>query len=402
MTDDNKMKKIILVIAIASTHICYSQSLPPKQPSPFNVKQIHSGHSLTDPLFHQYATLVGIKNSMSLGNVLYTMVGVSTIPGSPIRWRWYNPPGGLPITPGFVSCARLEIADYELLSITERVPLLYEVVDSLGIAQQKHYLSSFVNNAWNNGNNGNGAPTLLWTTWVRIDGSNGDFRQMLDIQGGEWERMQDYANLNRPAGAPPVYIIPGHKMMARLYDDIQLGIVPGIDSIHKFFDDNIHTNERGDYAVAMIHYACVFNANPYGITNDLTLYVPPHPNTPSLALASYLQTMIWDVVCNYPRAGINCSVTSISPTNTQKNNFNLYPNPVSSNNLMCEWNIDSETEVQVDICDVSGRIVKNICSKTMKVGNYQHTIDVSTILPGIYFIKIQFGTNVSMKKLVKN
>jgi hypothetical protein len=50
---------------------------------------------------------------------------------------------------------------------------------------------------------------------------------MLAIPGEEFERMQDYANLNKPSNAPQVYIIPGHKMMAKLYDDIQLNLVPG-------------------------------------------------------------------------------------------------------------------------------------------------------------------------------
>lgn len=89
------------------------------------------------------------------------------------------------------------------------------------LQQQRTYLSNFVNNAWSNGNGGKGAPTLLWTTWTSIDGKDGPFREMLDSQGKEWEAMQEYANKNRPVGAPPVYIIPGHKMMARIYDDIQ-------------------------------------------------------------------------------------------------------------------------------------------------------------------------------------
>ncbi len=385
------MKKTILIIAIASTHLCYSQLLPPKQASPLNVKQIHSGHSLTDPLFYpnwpgQYVNLMGIVNSLPGGPLSNTMVGKSTIPGSSMRWRWDNPPGfGAPD-------ARFHIANWGLLSITERVPLLYEGGNTQqwyldGIAEQKQYLSLFVNNAWGSGNNGNGAPTLLWTTWVNIDGSNGNFRQALDIQGAEWERMQDYANQNRPAGAPPVYIIPGHKMMARLYDDIQLNNVPGITNINQFFSDNIHTNQLGAYAIAMIHYACIFNQSPVGLTNNLLPGAPSGTPIPSIALATYLQNMIWDVVCNYPRAGITCS----RPTNTQNNDFIIYPNPASHS-----FNINGKSPIdELSLYDFTGRKIfeKKLLNQTSE------TVDVKKFPPGMYFLILRTEGKIITTKI---
>jgi PKD repeat protein len=306
------MKSIFLFLALYLnlSIIVTGQSLPPKVASPINVLQIHSGHSLTDPLFHphwpgQYVNLMGHINNIPSWQLFDVMVGKSTGPGSTIRYRWENP---LMYSPD----ARLDIDDWQLLSITERVPLLYEGGSTQqwyldGIDEQREYLSLFVNNAWNNGNNGNGVPTLLWTTWVHVDNSSGNFRSLLDIQGGEWEAMQDYANANRPSGAPPVYIIPGHKMMARLYDDIQAGLVPGITNINQFFSDNIHTNELGAYAISMINYACIFNTSPVGLPNDLLPSPPPGTPIPSPALAAYLQNMIWEVVTSYPRTGIYTS-----------------------------------------------------------------------------------------------
>ncbi|MCA4810545.1 hypothetical protein IF128_12480 [Empedobacter stercoris] len=45
----------------------------------------------------------------------------------------------------------------------------------------------YVNNAWENGNQGNGAPTLLWTTWTNIDNSDGPWRETLDNYELLWE-----------------------------------------------------------------------------------------------------------------------------------------------------------------------------------------------------------------------
>lgn len=285
------------------------ETLPAKEASPLDVKQIHSGHSLTDPLFYphwpgQYVTLMNEE----LGYWAGDDIGKSTIPGASMAWRWENPPCcGAPD-------ARHDIDEWELLCITEGVPLYYEggstqswYIDA--IQSQREDLSMWVNNAWENGNAGAGAPTLLWTTWTNIDDSDGPWREMLDILGEEWENMQDYANEHRPALAPPVYIIPGHKMMARLYDDIGEGLVPGISDISEFFSDNIHTNEYGAYAIAMIHYACLYNTTPVGLPNDLLPGVDP-ALVPSPALATYLQEMIWEEVTAYPRTGIYVSLNA--------------------------------------------------------------------------------------------
>lgn len=296
-----------LVIFLISISLFNGQTLPPKQAYPFNIKQIHSGHSLTDPLFNtwpgQYVHLIAKENSKEGWELFNTMVGKSTIPGSPIMYRWENRIGnGEPD-------ARTNISNWQLLTITERVPLYLEGANTQewylqGIQDQKEYLSQYVNNAWQNGDNGNGAPTLLWTTWTNINNIDVPWRQMLDIQGAEFERMQDYANANRPIGAPPVYIIPGHKVMAKLYDDILQNLVPGISNIDAFFSDTIHPNDLGAYLVTLVHYACIFNKSPVGLPANLFPIPSARLAAPSPELALYLQTMVWDVVNNYSRTGI--------------------------------------------------------------------------------------------------
>ncbi len=102
-----------------------------------------------------------------------------------------------------------------------------------------------------------------------------------------WQRLQDYVNANRPAGCPPVYIIPGNRMMARFYDDVQNNLVPGITNVRQIFTDGVHLNDTGAYMVTMIHYACLFNKSPVGLSNAI------HPNvTLAPALAAYIQNMV--------------------------------------------------------------------------------------------------------------
>jgi len=378
------MKKTnFILVAVVMTFALFtksiSQTFPPKQSYPLNVRQIHSGHSLTDPLFYPHwpGQYVNLMNKIR-GVWAVDDVGKSTIPGSALRARWENPPGyGAPD-------ARHNIANWELLTITERVPLLYPGGNSQqwylnGIQEQRQYLSLFVNNAWNIGNKGNGTPTLLWTTWTNIDNSDGPWRQMLDTLGKEWENMQDYANANRPNGAPLVYLIPGHKMMARLFDDIKAGVVPDITNILELFSDNIHTNELGAYAISMIHYACIFNTNPTGLTNNLLPNnAPPDTPYPSEALANYLQTMIWDVVTNYERTGVS---DKLSINNAIKTDINLkvYPNPSNDFLIVERDDMVAKSEDLIYISDILGQIVYS---------GYENKINISHLSTGCYIVKV--------------
>lgn len=365
------LKWIFLFMCFQSMNISTSlgQALPPKAAYPFDVKQIHSGHSLTDPLFGQpwpgqFVNLLTLLR----GTWAEDNVGKSTVPGSSLNWRWHNPVEYGPD-------ARLDISDWELLSITERVPLAYDGGNSQPwyldlIQEQREYLSLFVNNAWQHGNRGQGASTLLWTTWTNIDDSDGPWRDMLDIQGEAFERMQDYANSNKSEDAPPVYIIPGHKMMARIYDDIALGRVPDITDISQLFSDNIHTNSLGDYAIALIHYACIFNKSPEGLPHDLMPNAPEYFKKPSLALAHYLQSMIWEVVTSYPRTGIYSS-TSSNNLHVADHSVVVFPNPVSNRIVFSK-------EMHAQWMTLTGQIVldqKNV-----------REMDVSTLPPSLYIL----------------
>jgi hypothetical protein len=380
----------IIILSFLSLINGFGQSLPPKQAYSLGVKQIHSGHSLTDPLFGQpwpgqYVELVANLNSLQGWSIFDVMVGKSTVPGSTMKARWDSPPGfGSPD-------ARHQINNWELLSITERVPLAHQGGNSQQwyldqIQEQKEYLSLFVNNAWNNGNNGNGTPTLLWTTWTNIDNSNGPWRQMLDTQGEEFERMQDYANANKPVSAPHVYIIPGHKMMARIYDDIQLNLVPGVTDINQFFSDNIHVNSLGAYAVAMIHYACIFNQSPVGLTNDLMQSPPAGFQKPSPALAAYLQNMVWEVITTYPRTGITGNATNIADNNMIKDVF-VYPNPTS------DFIYISNKEETMH----SEKFIYNSMGHVVYFGT-ENIINLSQLSSGIYILRVG-NQNV---KIIKN
>ncbi len=260
-----------------------------RTPSPLTVKQIHSGHSLTDVAAFKGNWPGHLQAMINQLQPNAAQIGKSTLPGSPMSWRWANAPGyGSPD-------ARQDISNWELLIITESVPLFEEPYKQ----EHRDWLRTWAEHAWTYGNGGDGAPTLLYSIWTNIDDRDGDFRTLLSQYEADWEAMADYASANLPPEAS-VYIIPGHRLMIRLYDDIEAGAVPGISNISGFFEDTIHSNGLGSYALALLHLAVVHHVDPRGL--PYTGYgLDPEP---SPALAGYLQDAVWDVVNGYSRAGM--------------------------------------------------------------------------------------------------
>lgn len=300
--------KIFLPILTSSSILisadwAQAEDLPPRKPSPLSVRQIHSGHSLTDTYMSNPwpgRLVLATKAASGRANPDETIAG-STIPGSPLHWRWTHEPGyGNPD-------ARSDIGEYELLVTTEAVPLSDdpETFKTLTLDM----IEKWVGNTWENGNRGRGAEFMLYSTWVHwrladepSGGKEGaeSFRRRLDAEERKWEQMQDHANAVRPAGMPPVYMIPGHRLMMRVHDDIRSGQAPGLDHISDIFSDDIHLNDLGQYAVTCLVYAVIYQRNPQELPDRLAI----PEDTLSPEQAAYFKKIAWDVAKSYDRAGL--------------------------------------------------------------------------------------------------
>ncbi len=107
----------LFVSCVTLSELLTDSGLITVAPEPLRVRQIHSGHSLTDTAVFKgtwSGHLEWMINSLSPGSA---SIEKSTIPGSPMTYRWDHQPGyGAPD-------ARSQIADWELLVITESIPL---------------------------------------------------------------------------------------------------------------------------------------------------------------------------------------------------------------------------------------------------------------------------------------
>ena len=291
-----KMK--MLLAAVLCTVVILGLTLPDKAfaaERPLSLRVIQSGHSLTDPIPDPLQAMIRAAGFRG------QTVARSTVPGSPMDWRWNNAPGyGLPD-------ARHAIADYDVLVLTERVSVHVTIQWHNSLDQAL----TWFNHAWTEGNGGKGAETILYATWVGID-SGPDaanpyndpqgfipFRERMDLEMEGWQSILDHVNANRVAGSPPMRMIPGPLLMAELYDAIARGEVPGVTDIAELFSDDIHLNDLGAYYIALAHYAVIYNRDPRGLPNRLGM-----ATSPSRELAAWMQDTVWRVVSSYDGSGV--------------------------------------------------------------------------------------------------
>jgi hypothetical protein len=285
------------VLALLSASMVQSFDLPARKASPLTVRQIHSGHSLSDTYgSNPWPGRLIMATDAVLDGDPYTTIQRSIIPGASLRWRWDNPTD--------YPDARRDIKNFDLLVITEGVPLS---TDPATFASESLALfDRWVANAGTKGNGGRGAEVLLYSSWVswKNDGPEADdklpFRERLERQGALWEQMQDHGNANRPEGMKPIYMIPGHRLILQIDADIAAGRAPGLTAINDIFLDDIHLNAIGQYAVTCLVYATIYQRNPAELPNILI----PEADTLSAEQARYFKKIAWEVARAYPRSGV--------------------------------------------------------------------------------------------------
>ncbi len=182
---------------------------------------------------------------------------------------------------------------------------------------------------------------------------------------------------------------------------------------------NMHGTNDGTvpYATDIILYLGIFPimsvdgsyslsayADSIGMTNQMYTYfgadhVPYYSNT------SYMDTTV-RFVSNFLYSQLGCTPSDPNPlpntfnintaVNEIERSFEMYPNPATTD-LVVELKNGSEKISSVLIYDLLGKKVLS-----QKTGTSKSIIDVSGLSGGSYFVSIQIGEKVEVRKLIRN
>ncbi len=356
-------------------------------------KTYYVGHSLTDQIPDMLQSLSDDDTAVDFDWLM------QSIPGAPLSWNWEevtrqnNPP----IPPHYYDYYEpthgLQAGDYDVLVLTESVPRHLNIIDLTYIYADSFYqyatqynpdIRIYIYEVWHCLLSG----TPNGCAW---DVDSNPWRQRLTDDLPMWESVVDTLNA-KYSPTIPVCLIPGGQGLARLYDSIQVGAVPGISNITQLFNDNIHLTDVGKYFMACIHFASIHGKSPVGLTNQTQVWWGGDFDPPTPAQALKFQEIAWETVLDYPA---NCLPNSTAvDVFLEQDNIKLLPNPTDQI-FEIEGLIGSYT---IEILNAQGNLHQTITSASNRV-----EIDLQDLPNGLYFIKIQNDlTNVlSMQKILK-
>ncbi len=294
-------------------------------------KTFFIGHSLTDYLPEMVHSL-----TEQAGTAQFDWA-FQSIPGAPLRWQWFrmeendfhsNPPHFVGF---FDPIFGLPAGNYDHLVLTESVP---RHLTPWGIEETYDYVELFYEYATLHNPD---IQIFFYEVWHCIlsgtptgcdhDIDTAEWRQRLDDDLPMWESVVDHLN-DTYNPESPVCLIPGGQALARLYDAVDDGTVPGIGSMDDFFEDNIHLNDMGRYYISLIHYAMILNLPPTNLPHQVFNMWGGAFDGPSEALAERLQELALETVEMYPASCFNTA--TLEPlTANYTSGWNLVSLPVT-------------------------------------------------------------------------
>ncbi|MDR7150070.1 uncharacterized protein YjeT (DUF2065 family) [Hydrogenophaga palleronii] len=203
----------------------------------------------------------------------------------------------------------VESGSFDVLVLTEAV----EIKDSIKYFDSPKYIRRWAQDA----RKANPAMRVyLYETWHPLDDPDGWLNRLDRDLGAYWEGVLLAQGLAHGDTGGPVYVIPAGQVMARFVRKLeQSGGFPGLSSREDLFarlpdgqQDMIHLNDVGMYLVALTHYAVLYHRNPAGLPHQLLRADGSPANAPSEAAARAMQEVVWEVVTQYPKTGVNANL----------------------------------------------------------------------------------------------
>jgi len=223
--------------------------------------------------------------------------GRQIINGAPLQWQWNNSHAA----EGMDARQALPTGDWDVLVMTEAVPLDNHLTwsDTHLYSGHFHELALAANAQ---------TRTYVYETWHCInsgleDGCDWDdndhipWRERLDQDLSEWQGIADH--LNAEFSGPEVFLIPAGQAMALLYDRALSGELPGIAHAFELFSDDIHLTDSGNYFIALVMFASIFQQSPEGLTDQIDDEWGVSYDLPATATAHALQSLAWEAVQDF-------------------------------------------------------------------------------------------------------
>jgi hypothetical protein len=108
-----------------------------------------------------------------------------------------------------------------------------------------------------------------------------------------------------------------------------------------------------------------------------------------------------ETICSSPRVEVTATVTVVGIENVGKlDGFEAYPNP-ASDVLNLSFNLNSESEVTIQMLDVSGNIVQDMDLGVVS-GELMKQLDTQALAAGAYILQVSFDGQLVHQRILKD
>lgn len=231
-------------------------------------------------------------------------VAVDTIGGAPLEYNFDHPsyldPKRNP--PDVEALSELQKGETRALVLSEGLPLptivaWHEPVDAVSnyaaVARAANPdVRVFYTERWH---------SLQSGIDVKLDedaASDVPWRDRIDLDRDIWRAIAAKAS-DDPLSGGRIEMIPVGQAMGRLADEIEAGKVSGISDIREIFRDDVATNGRGSYFVAMVHLAAMTGQSPEGLPSRILRAWPSRDWVLSDEQAAIFQRIAWEEVVEF-------------------------------------------------------------------------------------------------------
>ncbi|MEW6467982.1 MAG: T9SS type A sorting domain-containing protein [Bacteroidota bacterium] len=91
--------------------------------------------------------------------------------------------------------------------------------------------------------------------------------------------------------------------------------------------------------------------------------------------------------------------TGVPETNAIVTGAGIFPNPATAAVAALSYTLTRQSEVSFELINILGEKVSHTIIGEQAPGKYEHTLDLSSLSPGVYFIKLRAGEAVETVKL---
>ncbi len=289
-----------------------------------DVKAMFVGHSLINN------DMPDLVRQLAQSNENLSMIKAAQIfNGAPLKFNWQNChqsdfTGEYP--PAEFACDALDEAaagpltgPFDTLIVTEaNNPIAGQHFWN----ETQLYLEKFTALLKSHDSNGR---AYFFTSWEGLDYHQGEWTDAITKELDEYEQIVAEAeNISAANGIDAdIELIPANLALRELILDIENGQISGLSQRTDVFKDDVHMNDIGNYFIASVVFANIYNRSPEGLTNQIVIQSSGNAVVIEPTLALQLQRLAWTVVTDYQVAKALPGGDNVAPNSAVLTPFNL-------------------------------------------------------------------------------